>query len=318
MAKHFNWIQRSAALEKAGMPFAIATVIDTVAPTSAKPMAKAIITTDGKMEGWVGGGCSQNVIIEEALKCIQNETSAIIRLSPHDEDDGTQSYKKSVIMTCESGGTLEFHIEPVLPMTQMLIYGTTPAAEALAKLGLLLNYDVHLMGTEVEELTVPKGVQTVTNFRSFEGRFLAIVATQGKGDLKALKAALDSKPKYLALIASKRKGKKLVTRLIEKGYDKKAIKKIKYPAGLDIGAVTPEEIATSIMAEIIKENQPKQKEELILDFMQINEGQEKDPICGMGVDPKRTKYRSEFKGKMYYFCCDGCLEKFKSEPAIYV
>ena len=315
---YFNWIQRSEELEKAGIPFAIATVINTVAPTSAKPMAKAIITVDGKMEGWIGGGCSQDVIIKEAVKCIHNETSSIIRLSPHQEDDGSQSYKKNLTMSCESGGTLEFHIESVLPMTQMLIYGTTPAAEALAKMGTLLNYNVHVMGTDIDELTLPDRIQSSKNFESFEDPSIAIVATQGRGDFRALKAALASKPSYLALIASKRKGEKLIARLVDKGHTKKAVSNIKYPAGLNIGAVTPEEIAISIIAEIVRESRPKQKEDLIFDFVQIEEGQEKDPICGMDVDLNHAEYQSEYRGKKYYFCCSGCLEKFESEPLVYV
>ena len=87
MAQSCNWIQRSAELEKSGEPFAIATVIDTIAPTSAKPMSKAIITPDGKMDGWIGGGCAQDIIIDEAIKCIKTGKSSVIRLSPDDEKE---------------------------------------------------------------------------------------------------------------------------------------------------------------------------------------------------------------------------------------
>jgi xanthine dehydrogenase accessory factor len=96
------------------------------------------------------------------------------------------------------------------------------------------------------------------------------------------------------------------------------LKKIKYPAGQDIGAVTPQEIATSIMAEIIQVSRSDLEEETIVDFMQVKEGQEKDPICGMGVDTKNAEHQTEYKGEKYYFCCSGCLEKFESEPAVYV
>ena len=99
---------------------------------------------------------------------------------------------------------------------------------------------------------------------------------------------------------------------------KNDLNKIKYPAGLNIGATTPQEISTAILAEIVKKSRPKIKEELVMDFMQIKEGQEKDPICGMGVDPKKTEYQLEYKEKIYYFCCGGCLDKFESKPAVYI
>ena len=144
----FNWIRRAAELERAGTPFAIATVIDTIAPTSAKPMAKAIITSDGKMEGWIGGGCSQNTVIEEGLKCIRDGMASIIRLSPEKSTNGNLTYKKAIFLTCESGGTLEFHIEPVLPMTKLVIYGNTPTVSALAKMGLFLEFDVIVLSPD--------------------------------------------------------------------------------------------------------------------------------------------------------------------------
>jgi xanthine dehydrogenase accessory factor len=318
MAKPFNWIQRIAELEKAGKPFAIATVIDTVAPTSAKPMAKAIINVDGKLEGWIGGGCSQDIIIEEALKCINTGKSVLIRLSPNELNDETHSFKKNFLMACESEGTLEFHLEPVLPMKKMLIYGTTPSAETLANMGKLLNYDIVVMGNNADKLSLLDGINTRNEFESIDGASYAIVATQGKGDMRSIRLAIASDPDYLALIASKRKGDKLMNRLLKKGTNKNDLKKIKYPAGLNIGAVTPQEIATSIMAEIIQVSIPDLEEETIVDFMQVKEGQEKDPICGMGVDTKNAEHLTEYKGEKYYFCCSGCLEKFESEPAVYV
>ena len=318
MAKHFNWIQRIAELEKAGKSFAIATVIDTVAPTSAKPMAKAIITVDGKLEGWIGGGCSQDIIIEESLKCINTGKSVLIRLSPNELNDETHSFKKNFLMACESEGTLEFHLEPILPMKKMLIYGTTPSAETLANMGKLLNYDIVVMGKNVDKLSLLDGINTLNEFESIDGASYAIVATQGKGDVRSIRLAIASNPDYLALIASKRKGDKLMNRLLKKGMDNNNLKKIKYPAGQDIGAVTPQEIATSIMAEIIQVSRSDLEEETIVDFMQVKEGQEKDPICGMGVDTKNAEYLTEYKDEKYYFCCSGCLEKFESEPAVYV
>ena len=174
------------------------------------------------------------------------------------------------------------------------------------------------MGNNVDKLSLLDGINTRNKFESIDGASYAIVATQGKGDMRSIRSAIASNPEYLALIASKRKGDKLINRLLKKGTNKNKLKKIKYPAGLDIGAVTPQEIAASIMAEIIQLSRPDLEEETIVDFMQVKEGQEKAPICGMGIDQENAEHITEYKGEKYYFCCSGCLENFESEPAVYV
>ena len=315
----FNWIHRAAELEKKSVPFAIATVIDTVAPTSAKPMAKAIITIDGKMEGWIGGGCAKDTVIDEALYCLKTGMASVLRLSPEQIADGKVSYKKEVFLTCESGGTLEFHIEPVLPMTKLVIYGNTPTVKALSKLGELLGYEVYALAPGIFELDLPDGVTKMEEFSIIEGPCVAVVATQGNGDLQALKTATASKPEFLSLIASKKKTNTLLEQLKKEGISKDIIDSIKFPAGLDIGAITPQEIAVSIMAELVQQKRVvAQREEIILEVKDTKNGKEQDPICGMLVDPQTADSFFEHDGANYYFCCGGCKEKFEVEPAAYI
>ena len=315
----FNWIHRAAELEKKSVPFAIATVIDTVAPTSAKPMAKAIITIDGKMEGWIGGGCAKDTIIDEALHCLKTGMASVLRLSPEQIADGKVSYKKEVFLTCESGGTLEFHIEPVLPMTKLVIYGNTPTVIALSKMGEHLGYEVYALAPGISKMDLPDGVIKKEEFSIIEGQCVAIVATQGDGDLKALRAAVASKPEFLSLIASKKKTNTLLKQLENEGIEKDIIGSIKFPAGLDIGAITPQEIAVSIMAELVQQKRAvAQREEIILEVKDTENGKEQDPICGMLVDPQTADSFFEHDGVNYYFCCGGCKEKFEAEPAAYI
>ena len=315
----FNWIHRAAELEKKSVPFAIATVIDTVAPTSAKPTAKAIITIDGNMEGWIGGGCAQETVIEEALHCLHTGMASIIRLSPEQSSDGNVSYKKEIFLTCASGGTLEFHIEPVLPMTKLVIYGNTPTVSVLAKMGQLLDYEVYALAPGIFELDLPDGVKKMEEFSIIEGQCVAVVATQGNGDLQALKAATASKPEFLSLIASKKKTNTLLEQLKKDGINKDIIDSIKFPAGLDIGAITPQEIAVSIIAELVKKKRAAtQREEIIFEVEDTKNGKEQDPICGMFVNPQTADNSCEYDGVNYYFCCGGCKEKFEAEPAIYI
>ena len=315
----FNWVQRASELEENGVPFAIATVVDTVAPTSAKPMAKAIITADGKIEGWIGGGCAQETVIDEALHCLQTGMASIIRLTPERSSDGKISYKKEIFLTCESGGTLEFHIEPVLPMTKLVIYGNTPTVKALAKMGDLLDYEVYALAPGISELDLPDRVIKMEYFSIIEDQCVAIVATQGNGDLQALKAAIDSNPEFLSLIASKKKTKSLLQQLAKDGISKDKISSIKFPAGLDIGAITPQEIAVSIMAELVQKKRAAiQGDKIILEVKDTDNKKERDPICGMLVDPKTADSYFEYDGLSYYFCCGGCKEKFEAEPAAYI
>jgi xanthine dehydrogenase accessory factor len=315
----FNWILRAADLEKKSIPFAIATVIDTIAPTSAKPMAKAIITADGKMEGWIGGGCAKDSVIDEALHCLKTGMSSVLRLSPQQFSDGNVSYKKEIFLMCESGGTLEFHIEPVLPMTKLVIYGSTPAVEALAKMGEILDYEIYALAPGISEIDLPDGVIKMEEFSAIEGQCVAVVAAQGEGDLRALKAAIASKPEFLSLIASKKKSKSLLKQLANDGIRQDEIDSIKFPAGLDIGAVTPQEIAVSIIAELVQQKMAKAHEDkIILEVSEPNNGKPKDPICGMLVDPLTADHSSDYEGITFYFCCGGCKERFETEPAAYV
>ena len=300
----FNWIKRAAELESADTSFALATVINASAPTSAKPVAKAIITQDGKMEGWIGGGCSQDVVIGEALKCIKSGKATILRITPQ-PDAAVNHSVKEVLLTCESGGTLELHIEPVIPMTKLLIYGTTPAAVAVANMAVVMDFHVHLFGDG--DVKLSENVEKQDKFASPEGRSVALVATQGEGDLSALKAALATEAVYIGFIASRKKGTEITIKLSSEEKER-----IKFPAGLDIGALTPEEIAVSILAEIVE----TARAETTADVSEVSEEPSlvKDPVCGMEVDPAIASHSVEYEGVMVYFCCGGCESQFTASP----
>tara|TARA_B100000214_G_C23960516_1_gene625000 strand:- start:1040 stop:1987 length:948 start_codon:yes stop_codon:yes gene_type:complete len=312
----FDWIKRASQLQEDGHPFAIATVINTVAPTSAKPMSKAIIHDDGKLEGWIGGGCSINTVISEGLKCIKSGKSIILRLSPEKISDDKITYKKEVFLTCESGGTLEFHIEPVLPMTKLIIYGNTPTAHALANMGSFLNYECNLCSPGISsDIGLSRNINIHNSYKTFSGNCVIVVASQGENDIQALKSAIGSKPKYVSMIISKKKASSIMKQLEKNGLNKEEISKVKFPAGVDINAKTPEEIAISILAELINDRNSEDNHEAVI--LEVNDS-EIDPICKMNVDPKNAADSYKFDGNMYYFCCSGCKEKFALEPLVYI
>ena len=314
----FDWIKRAHDLKKKGRHFAIATVINTVAPTSAKPMSKAIIHKNGDIEGWIGGGCSIHTVITEGLNCIQSGKAIVLRLSPENISEDKVTYKKEVFLNCESGGTLEFHIEPVLPMTKLIIYGNTPTVYALAKIGSLLNYECYICSPNAEFVKeLSDNVQVFKDYKVFSDQSVAVVATQGENDLQALKSAIDSKSNFISMIISNKKASSLFFQLEKEGYSKEDISRVKFPAGMDINASTPEEIAVSILAELINDrNSIDLKEQVIIEAK--DDKKEIDPICKMIVDPHNAVDTYKFDDINYYFCCTGCKEKFALEPSLYI
>ena len=269
-------------------------------------MAKAIITGDGKMEGWIGGGCSKEVVVEEALKCLNSGRSTILRVTPQPDTSLNHSVKE-VLLSCESGGTLELHIEPVLPVTKLLIYGSTPTATALAQMAYVMDFDIHLFGAGVTEIEMIKGIQLEEKFQSPLGRSIAVVATQGEGDIKALKAAIKTDALHIFFIASRKKGGEVTA-----GFSPEDMDKIKFPAGLDIGAVTPEEIAVSILAEIVQALRSQDSAGFREESKETS--MVKDPVCGMEVNPAKASHSVKHNNEMVYFCCEGCESQFTATP----
>jgi xanthine dehydrogenase accessory factor len=145
-----------------------------------------------------------------------------------------------------------------------------------------------------------------------------VVSTQGQHDEEALENALFSEASYVAFVASKVKTAKILDYLKERGLSSTRLGQLKAPAGLDIHASSPEEIAVSILAEIIQENRSakeKQKREVEL---AVDRQEAKDPICGMAVDIGKARHKSEFRGNAFYFCGAGCKLKFDKQPEQYV
>ena len=332
-----DWLEKAARLRREGTPFAMATVIAAVAPTSAKPGAKAIILASGELDGWIGGGCAREVVIEEALDCIRTGKVRRIRLSPDVEPVANESVKE-LAMRCESGGTLEVHIEPVLPRMKLLIFGDGPGAQALARLASIVDYDITVYGPDAHLAGLPEGIEVQRNFDAqaleTQAPSAAVIATQGTGDELALQGALASGAGYLTMITSRTKAASLFAGLEKRGVSGAALARIKVPAGLDIKAVTPEEIAVSVLAEIIQETRTRGIDTSRIVERGTDPGaikmpsptplpgdapeKVKDLVCGMVIDPRTAAGTTEFEGTTYHFCSLGCLESFEAEPHKYI
>jgi len=292
-----EFLKKVAESRSLGEAFATALVVRYEAPVSGKPGDKAIIYRDGRMWGWIGGGCAQPTVVKEALKAMEDGSPRLVRISPSpnpESEEGVVDYT----MTCHSGGSLDIFIEPVLPKPQIVIFGRSVVAQALARLGAAIHYDV------------TDGTNAAPRPQTF-----VVVATQGESDEEALEQALAMDAPYVAFVASKVKAGKVFEFLHEKGIAPERLAKVRAPAGLQIGAVSPEEIAVSILAEIVqagrKKPQPAQPAKPLFAMMTQ---EVKDPICGMMVDPHRAKYKSEYDGRTFYFCCARCKQTFDKEP----
>jgi xanthine dehydrogenase accessory factor len=312
------FLKKADELLAAEKPFAVALVVRYQPPISGKPGNKAIISANGTMWGWIGGGCAQPVVIKEALAAIADGKPRLIRISPaSSREEGIVDYT----MTCHSGGTLDIYIEPVLPKPHILILGRSPVAVTLAKLGKAIDYTVSVAAPQADREQFPEAdvVQADLDLRQMKitPQTLIVVSTQGHQDEQAVENALRSSACYVALVASKVKAAKIVEYLKARGLSAERLAQLRAPAGLDIRASSPEEIAVSILAEIIVTNRSAngvRKSEVELP---ATGPEAKDPICGMSVQVGKAGHRSEFNGTTFYFCCAGCKQKFDQQPERY-
>ncbi len=240
----------AAGLRRGNEPFALATVVRTEGATSAKAGAKAIVRADGAIEGWIGGGCTQPAVLRAARGALKDGKARLIRITAELDDDGGA---ETVTMGCSSGGRLDVFVEPMLPRPALYVLGASRAGQALAGLARRVGFAVTAAVLKSDLETFAEADRVVEGFDLGETAGFVVVATQGRGDRQALEAALASGAEYIAFIASRRKAATLSEELASRGHDPARLAAIRAPAGLDIGAATPEEVAVAILAELVRE-----------------------------------------------------------------
>jgi xanthine dehydrogenase accessory factor len=253
-----DWIAHAARLQEAQQAFALVTVLRAQAPTSAKAGDKALVTADGQIHGWIGGGCAQPAVVKTVRQALADGQPQTIRIAPTDATaERTLGDVLEFGMACHSGGTLELFIDPVLPATQLTVFGDSPVARALAGLAPRVGLRVALVaegaqGSDHPDAATVIGSDDATRVCEELGSGgYVVVATQGRRDLQGLKAALALAPSHLWFVASERKAGVLRQSLISAGEDAGSVARIIAPAGESIGAHTPEEIALSVLAAVI-------------------------------------------------------------------
>jgi xanthine dehydrogenase accessory factor len=334
---------RVTELEAGGSTFAIATVVAVQRPTSARPGAMGIVHPDGTIEGWVGGSCAQPVVVREALRALVDGHPRLLRLSKEAPAEGRRGDGVvELVMSCHSGGTLEIYVEPHLPAPSLWLAGTTPIVGALASLGAATGWRVSVFDPIADADAFPDAERVST--RTALGRIdpesspYVVIATQGVWDEEAVAAALKRDVAYVGLVTSPTRARVIRAWLRdEAGIPEERLAALRAPCGLDLGAETPEEIALSILAELITVRRGRAgfvarpgPATLVGESADAAAGADAaegatvddivllDPVCGMTVDRARARHLAEHDGVVYAFCSMGCRTAFIREPGAFV
>ena len=328
--------EQIAALRGEGRSFAVATVVARRAPVSAHLGDRAIVFADGRMRGFVGGACSQEIIRQQALAVLETRCSRLVSIRP-DAGDAVAATGEHVVvpMTCVSEGAIDVYVEPFVPARRLVVAGATPVAAALARLARSMDYDVvrvvdrrELRDLEPEAATLGVTIAALDTLEEIlrhsaadHPDLAAVVASQGHYDEDALEPLLRSGVPYVGLVASRTRGAAVRAGLEERHVPGAAT--IRNPAGLDLGARTAPEVALSILAEIVQVRPGGGRVAAAATAaapaaVSPIPATAVDPVCGMDVTMATARYTAEVGGVAYYFCCAGCRAKFLKEPQTYL
>jgi xanthine dehydrogenase accessory factor len=324
---HSSYIENIQKLLKKNEIFATATVVRRDAPSSGKIGDKAIINRHGEIIGWVGGGCVRGIILKEAELAMKSGIARLVKVGKYLENTkqaGTVEYK----MTCQSEGTVEVFIEPIVPKPHIVIIGKTEIAKALSKLAHYAGYRITGVALDANLQTFDKVDELIThvNLKDVKttSQSFIIVATQGEGDETAILEGLKKDRALLGFVASRKKWTSVTENLKTLDATSDDILSIVSPIGIDINAKSPEEVAISILAQMIEHKNSERNQSAFKNFETssapgaVKPAYYTNPVCGVPVDMNNPKHIIEYKGEKVYFCCDGCKVKFELEPVKYI
>ena len=291
-------------------PFVVATVVRAWRPTSVRPGDAAVVLPDGTIEGFVGGVCATSSVRLQSLRALETGEPLLLRLVPGDDESAVpeDGLDGAVVEhnPCLSGGALEIFLEPHLPAARLLIIGDSPIAHALERLGHAAGYDCLLAsGVDTAEVERAAGV---------EGAAAVVVASHGSAEEAVLARALEAGVGYVALVASVKRGQVVRAEL---PVPPELRDQLRTPAGLDIGARTPPEIAISILAELVAHQHARPAPVTPEAVLAISAPSEvrvaNDPVCGMRVAITAATPQLRVGGESVYFCSEGCRDRYARE-----
>lgn len=299
-------LEMASELTEKGEKFAMATVVWRQGPSSGHEGARAIVTAEGGIHGWIGGACAEPVVIREAQRIIAEGHPQLILLGEPDDFGHVPEGMISVPMSCQSEGALQVYIEPVLSAPGLVVVGRSPMATTLVDLASVLGWRAelvdpgHFHGNDVGRDSI------------------VIVATQGHDDEVTLETAVRAAPAFVGLVASQKRGEAVMAHLAERGVEPEMLETVRFPVGIDLGHTTHNEIAVSVLAELVALRAEGQ--------LTSNVGAEApampetaiDLVCGMTVTADESSRPFAYKGTTYYFCAPGCRAAFEKDPESYI
>jgi len=301
-------VEQAADLARRGEEFALATVVWRQAPSSGRIGSRAIITRAGELYGFIGGACAEPVVLREAVRVIESREPRLLFLGTADVPQaGLPDGMLYIPMSCQSEGALQIYVEPVVPALDLVVVGGSPVTHTLAELAGTLGWKARVL--EASELSAADLTECS----------VVVIATQGHGDEDAVRVAVSATPAFVGLVASRKRGQAVLAYLAERGVPQPLLDRVRTPVGIDLGRTSHQEIAVSVLAELVMRRAAGEltasslapvAERILTEVV--------DPVCGMTVAADDAHFPVEHDGTTYHFCCAGCSQSFAADPARYL
>ena len=325
-------LDRAVSMRSEGRPFVMATVVWSSGLSSGKQGSRAIISEDGRMEGWLGGACAAPTLVRMAREVLLQGRARLVVVGPdHGLAGSNREGVETVPMACDSEGTMEVYLEPVFPPPHLVVVGNSPAAGALTAMARALGWRTSVVddGGRRDDHHLDDRVFLTLDLDEVgvDRQTMVVVATQGHYDEEALAAALATPARYVGLVASHKRSGAVEEYLRERGIGEADLGRVRAPAGLDLGRVGHREMAVSILAELValRSVTPRVAEPEKDVPASIRQGRSEsgaseatDPVCGMMVITSQARFRVEHRGRSYWFCAAGCETAFRRDPDRYL
>ena len=304
-------LARARQLEEAGEAFSLATVVRVDRPVSARPGDRAVITSDGLLQGWVGGSCTEPIVVREGLAALADGAPRLLRMRPAGAAPlGEEAGVVTEVTTCASEGGVDVFVEPRLPKPRVFAVGSSPATRSLVELAARLGYRTVAVLDEPSERIEQAGRAislqklAATPMRREDA---VVVGTMNRYDEAGLLAALETAAGYVGLIASHRRSRQVLRELAAQGAVAEDLARVHTPAGVDLGPSSQEEIGLAVLAAIVAHKNRLQEEPATTI---CPPAEAIDPVCGMSVPITETAVMAETSGATHYFCSPACRDAF--------